>query len=79
MSDLVGNLEDLFSGVAAQIINVVFDDNLYKKKDLDKISCVKCHYNDLISCVKRKIAYYLCKNKDADQLWRNCTTDQHLF
>ena len=31
-----------------------------------------------MSCVMRKLAFCICKNKDADQLWVSRTADQHL-
>ena len=52
MSDLVGNPEDRFSRVAAQIIKL---DS--KKKDLV-----------IIELQHNKTYFYICKNKGADQL-----------
>ena len=31
-----------------------------------------------MSCVMRKLTSCMCKNKNADQLSSNCTTDQRL-
>ena len=37
---------------------------------------VMSHYN--LSHVMRKLAFCICKNKDADQLHSNCAADQSL-
>ena len=35
--------------------------------------------NDDLSRFMRKLTYFICENKDADQLHGNCEADQRLY
>ena len=45
---------------------------------LDVTKCDLVHDERYMSCVMRKTAFCICKNKDADQLPSNCAADQRL-
>ena len=59
----------------------IFSDQIFNFHCLKNLYILQGHVfvmNYTLNSVVRKPDFCLCENKDADQLFSNCTADQHL-